>query len=94
VTRSVILDQCVTVSFRKVDPATLHLPGGRRCGVDPMSNQETRAELLEALGELGRAHPNRRLGQALSNLAMAPGRQDAGGVWKKAGGLPWDGLVA
>jgi len=46
-----------------------------------MTTEETRAELLEALGELGRAHPNWRLGQALSNLAMAAGRLDAGGVW-------------
>ena len=67
--------------FLEVDPATLHLPGGRRDGVDPMNTEETRAELLEALAELGRAHPNWRLGQALSNLAMAAGRLDAGGVW-------------
>jgi len=46
-----------------------------------MTTAETRAELLEALAELGRAHPNWRLGQALSNLAMAVGRLDAGGVW-------------
>jgi hypothetical protein len=46
-----------------------------------MTTEETRAELLEALAELGRAHPNWRLGQALSNLAMAAGRLDAGGVW-------------
>ena len=46
-----------------------------------MTTEETRAELLEALGALGRAHPNWRLGQALSNLAMAAGRLDAGGVW-------------
>jgi hypothetical protein len=46
-----------------------------------MNTEETRAELLEALAELGHAHPNWRLGQALSNLAMAAGRLDAGGVW-------------
>jgi hypothetical protein len=46
-----------------------------------MTTDETRAELLEVLGELGRAHPNWRLGQALSKLAMAAGRLDAGGVW-------------
>jgi len=46
-----------------------------------MTTEETRAELLEALAALGRAHPNWRLGQALSNLAMAAGRLDAGGVW-------------
>jgi hypothetical protein len=87
--------------FLQVDPATLHLPGGRRDGVDPMklhrqmarrgmvadgerpamTTEDTRAELLEALAELGHAHPHWRLGQALSNLAMAAGRLDAGGVW-------------
>lgn len=46
-----------------------------------MKSEDTRAELLAALGELGRAHPNWRLGQTLSNLAMAAGRLDAGGVW-------------
>jgi hypothetical protein len=46
-----------------------------------MTAQETRTELLEALAELGRARPNWRLGQTLSNLAMAAGRLDAGGVW-------------
>jgi hypothetical protein len=46
-----------------------------------MTTEETRAELLQALGELGRAHPYWRLGQTLSNLAMAAGRLDAGGVW-------------
>ena len=46
-----------------------------------MTTEETRKELLEALAEIGRAHPNRRLGQTMSNLAMAAGRLDAGGVW-------------
>jgi hypothetical protein len=46
-----------------------------------MTTAATRAKLLEALGELGRAHPNWRLSQVLSNLAMAAGRLDAGGVW-------------
>ncbi len=46
-----------------------------------MTTEETRAELLEALAELGRAHPSWRLGQALSKLAMAAGRLDAGAVW-------------
>jgi hypothetical protein len=46
-----------------------------------MTTEETRAELLEVLAELGREHPNWRLGQTLSNLAMATGRLDAGGVW-------------
>jgi hypothetical protein len=46
-----------------------------------MTTEETRAELLEALAELGRVHPNWRLGQTVANLAMAAGRLDAGGVW-------------
>ncbi len=46
-----------------------------------MRTQEARVELLEALAELGRAHPDWRLGQTLSNLAMAAGRLEAGGVW-------------
>jgi len=67
--------------FLQVDPATLHLPGGRRDGVDPMKREATRSELLDAIAELGRDHPNWRLGQLLSNLAMAAGRLEAGGVW-------------
>lgn len=43
--------------------------------------EKTRAELLGALAELGRAHPNWRLGQTMANLAMAAGRLEAGGVW-------------
>lgn len=46
-----------------------------------MTTEETRAELLLALSELGRTHPNWRLGQTMANLAMASGRLDAGGVW-------------
>jgi hypothetical protein len=46
-----------------------------------MTTEDTRAELLEALGEPGRARPNWRLGQTLSSLAMAAGRLDAGAVW-------------
>jgi hypothetical protein len=46
-----------------------------------MTTEETRAELLEALAELGRAHPNWWLGQTLSNLAMAAGRLESGAVW-------------
>ena len=42
---------------------------------------ETRVKSLVALAELGRAHHNGRLGQTLSNLAMAAGRLDAGEVW-------------
>ena len=43
--------------------------------------ERTRAELLEALGELGRARPDWRLGQTLANLAMTAGRLHAGAVW-------------
>ena len=46
-----------------------------------MMTEATRTELLAALAELGRAYPNWRLGQTLSNLAMAAGRVDSGGVW-------------
>jgi hypothetical protein len=46
-----------------------------------MTTRTTRAELLEALAELGQVHPHWRLGQTLVNLAMAAGRLDAGGVW-------------
>jgi hypothetical protein len=46
-----------------------------------MTSEETRAELLEALAELSRAHPNWRLVQTMSNLAMAAGRLDSGAVW-------------
>jgi hypothetical protein len=46
-----------------------------------MTSEETRAALLAALDQLGRLHPNWRLGQTLANLAMAAGRLDAGGVW-------------
>ncbi|MEJ7639659.1 MAG: hypothetical protein WKF75_17215 [Singulisphaera sp.] len=46
-----------------------------------MPTEVTRSELLKALAQLGRAHPNWRLGQTLSNLAMASGPLEAGGVW-------------
>jgi hypothetical protein len=46
-----------------------------------MTAEHTRQELLEALGELGRVHPNWRLGQMLANVAMAAGRLDSGAVW-------------
>lgn len=46
-----------------------------------MATDETRLELLGVLAGLGRAHPNWRLGQTLSNFAMAAGRLNAGGVW-------------
>ena len=46
-----------------------------------MTSEQTRGELLNALAELGRAHPNWRLGQMLANVAMAAGRLDAGAVW-------------
>jgi hypothetical protein len=48
-----------------------------------MTKQEqTRAELLDALAELGRVRPEWRLGQTLANVAMSAGRLDAGGVWE------------
>ena len=40
-----------------------------------------RTEMLEGLAELGRLHPEWRLGQMLANVAMAAGRLDAGAVW-------------
>ena len=46
-----------------------------------MTTEETREPLLEALAELGHAHPSWRLGQMISNLAMAAGRLDSGAVW-------------
>ncbi len=46
-----------------------------------MTTEVTRTELLGASAELGLVHPNWRLGQTLSNLAMAAGRPDPGGVW-------------
>jgi len=46
-----------------------------------MTNDQTRAELLEALAELGQMHPEWRLGQMLANVAMAAGRMDAGAIW-------------
>jgi len=44
--------------------------------------ESTRSELLAAIEELGRIHPDWRLGQLLANLAMNAGRLDAGGVWE------------
>ena len=49
-----------------------------------MNSEETRQELLELLAELGRARPSWRLGQMLSNLVMAAGRLDTGGIWEIA----------
>ena len=46
-----------------------------------MKGDATRAELLRALADLGKLHPDWRLGQTLANLAMAAGRTDAGAVW-------------
>jgi hypothetical protein len=43
--------------------------------------EQTRVELLAALGELSRVRPEWRLGQTLANVAMTAGRLDAGGVW-------------
>ena len=44
------------------------------------AREQTRAELLAALAELGRVRPEWRLGQTLANVAMTAGRMDAGGV--------------
>jgi hypothetical protein len=46
-----------------------------------MSNDNIREELLAALAELGRHHPQWRLGQTLANVAMAAGRLESGAVW-------------
>jgi hypothetical protein len=45
------------------------------------STDQTRSELLSALSELGRLHPQWRLGQTLANLATTAGRLEASGVW-------------
>ena len=45
------------------------------------TREQTRAELLAALAELGRVRPEWRLGQTLANLAMTAGRLEAGAVW-------------
>jgi hypothetical protein len=44
-------------------------------------SEDTRAELLAALAELGRIRPEWRLGQTMANLAMTAGRMESGGVW-------------
>jgi hypothetical protein len=46
-----------------------------------MMGNDTRAELLRVLAELGDVHPDWRLGQMLANVAMAAGRTNAGAVW-------------
>jgi hypothetical protein len=43
--------------------------------------ENTRQELLAALGQLSRLRPEWRVGQTLANLAMVAGRLDASGVW-------------
>lgn len=45
------------------------------------TSEQTRAELLAALAELGRLRPEWRLGQMLANVAMTAGRLEAGAVW-------------
>jgi hypothetical protein len=45
------------------------------------SSEQTRAELLAALAELGRIRPEWRLGQSMANLATTAGWLDAGGIW-------------
>lgn len=44
--------------------------------------ERTRAELLDALAEVGRIRPEWRLGQLVANLATTAGRLDSGGVWE------------
>jgi hypothetical protein len=46
-----------------------------------MNEQSTRAELLDAVAELGRLFPDMRLGQMLENLAMQAGRMESGAVY-------------
>ena len=46
-----------------------------------MTGKQTREDLLKALAEVGKLHPEWRLGQMLANLAMAAGRSEASGVW-------------
>jgi hypothetical protein len=46
-----------------------------------MTTETTRAELLDALKELGLLFPDWRLGQTLANLAMAAGHPESGAVW-------------
>ncbi len=43
--------------------------------------EQTRRDLLAAIGQLGQLRPDWRLGQTLANLAMVAGKVDAGGVW-------------
>jgi hypothetical protein len=45
------------------------------------TREQTRAELLAALVELGCIRPVWRWGQTLANVAMTAGRLDAGAVW-------------
>ncbi len=45
------------------------------------AREQTRADLLTALAELGRRRPDWRLGQTIANVATTAGRIDAGGVW-------------
>jgi hypothetical protein len=44
--------------------------------------QEVRAELLGVIEELGRLHPEWRLGQLLANVAMMAGRLERDAVWE------------
>jgi hypothetical protein len=45
------------------------------------TTEQTRADLLAALAELGTLRPAWRLGQLLANVAMTAGRMNASGVW-------------
>jgi hypothetical protein len=46
------------------------------------TREQTRAELLAALADLGQIRPEWRLGQTLANVAMTAGCMEAGGVWE------------
>jgi hypothetical protein len=43
--------------------------------------EQTRAELLKVVAELGHFRPEWRLGQTLANIAMTAGRHEPAAVW-------------
>jgi hypothetical protein len=47
-----------------------------------MKPGDIRSDLLQSLAELSKVHPEWRLGQMISNLAMSAGHTDAGAVWE------------
>ncbi len=44
-------------------------------------NDDIRAQLVNALIEIGVLFPDWRMGQTLANLAMAAGRPEPSGIW-------------